>query len=38
MGVAAIVLSALRAASNETSIALVGIGLFAIGLASLQNE
>ena len=37
MGVATVVLGILKAASAETAIILLGIGLFAISLAKLQK-
>ncbi|GAB4544089.1 MAG: hypothetical protein Fur002_16970 [Anaerolineales bacterium] len=38
MGVAVIVLGILKAADVETSVTLLGIGLFALGLAALNEE
>ncbi len=38
MGIAVVVLNMLRAASVETSLLLLGIGLFAVGLAALSRE
>jgi len=38
MGVAVVVLGILKAAEVETFIALLGIGLFALGLAALNEE
>ena len=38
MGVAVVVLGILKAATVETSITLLGIGLFALGLAALNEE
>ena len=38
MGVAVIVLNILKAASIETSITLLGTGLFCLGMAALQKE
>lgn len=38
MGVAVIVLTILKAASVETSITLLGTGLFCLGVAVLQKE
>lgn len=38
MGVAVIVISVLKAAAVETNVLLLGIGLFALGLAALNKE
>ena len=38
MGVAVVVLSTLKAVPAETSISLLGLGLFALGLALLTRE
>jgi hypothetical protein len=38
MGVASVVLSLLRVAPVETNVMLLGIGLFALGLAALDRE
>ena len=38
MGVAVVVLNALKTASTETNITLLGIGMFALGLAMLSKE
>jgi hypothetical protein len=38
MGVVVVVLSALKVTSGETSITLLGIGVFALGLAALSKE
>ncbi|MDD2920860.1 MAG: hypothetical protein PHQ36_01115 [Anaerolineales bacterium] len=38
MGVAVVTLGILRAASSDTQITLLGIGLFALGLAALNAE
>ena len=38
MGVASVVLSVLRVAPVETNVVLLGIGLFALGLAALDRE
>ena len=38
MGVCSVVLSILRAAPVETNVMLLGIGLFALGLAALNQD
>jgi hypothetical protein len=38
MGIVVIVLSALKTASVQTNILLLGIGLFALGLSALSKE
>jgi hypothetical protein len=38
MGVASVVLSVLRVAPVETNVMLLGIGVFALGLAALDRE
>ncbi len=38
MGIAVVVLSILKTAPTETSILLLGIGVFALGLAALSKE
>jgi len=38
MGVASVVLSVLRAVPVETNVFLLGIGVFALGLAALDTE
>jgi hypothetical protein len=38
MGVASVVLSVLKAAPVETNVTLLGIGVFALGLAALNQD